>query len=511
MMFPLRFLRVVFVLMRGGLLGHLERTIPFPAWLSTIFRFLDWLLGRRVQRPGLALADALTDLGPAFIKFGQALSTRADLVGVEVASDLANLQDSLPPFPGQTARRIIAEELAAPFDTVFSDFQDTPVAAASIAQVHFATLTTGEAVAVKILRPHIRRKMMRDIQFFRSMARLMEFIAPQTRPLKLIHAVDQFEHLSDVELDLRLEGAAAVKLRENHAQDDGIYVPQIFWQATTERMLVLERVSGTRIDDREGLKAAGHDINAITRIAARSFFVQVFRDGYFHADMHPGNIFIRDDGQLVPIDFGIMGDLNLKDRLFLAQLLNAMLDRDYDKVAQLHADAGMIGGDVPISGFAQAIRAVAEPIMDKPMSSVSLGAVLGQIFGLARRYQVEVQPQYTLLQKTMVMAEGVGRQLNPEANMWPIARDLAEEWVQDQQGITAQLSALADKMLMVGMRLPEIIDKAETAFDQFVHQAEGNPVPPASKQPQSEFLAKIGQFALLGGIFVILLAILHKM
>ena len=354
-----------------------------------------------------------------------------------------------------------------------------------------ARLRDGEDVAVKILRPRIRQRMERDIRFFRAMARLMEFIAPQTRSLKLVHAVDQFAHISDVELDLRLEGAAAGKLRENHANDDGIYVPRIFWQATTEQMLVLERVVGTRIDDREGLMAAGHDIDAITRIAARCFFVQVFRDGYFHADMHPGNIFIRDDGVLVPIDFGIMGDLNLKDRLFLARLLNAMLDRDYDAVARLHADAGMIGKDVPIEGFAQAVRAVTEPIMDKPMASVSLGAVLGQIFGLARRFQVEVQPQFNLLQKTMVMAEGVGRQLNPEANMWPIARELAEDWAKDQQGLAAQISSLADKMLMVGLRLPEFLDKAETAFDALTH-------PPAP--PKRSDQGKTATYLLLGSI-----------
>ena len=501
MFFLFRFPRVVFVLMRGGLLGHIERTVALPGWLASFFRVGDWLVGRKTHRPGLALADALTDLGPAFIKLGQALSTRADLVGADVAADLASLQDSLPPFSGLRARRIITEELGLPVEDVFAEFDEAPVAAASIAQVHMARLADGSEVAVKILRPRIRQKMERDIRFFRAIAHLMEFIAPQTRALKLVHAVDQFAHLSDIELDLRLEGAAAGKLRDNHAQDEGIYVPQIYWQATTERMLVLERVSGTRIDDRDGLIAAGHNIDDITRIAARCFFVQVFRDGYFHADMHPGNIFIRDDGVLVPIDFGIMGDLNLKDRLFLARLMNALLDRDYDTVAHLHAEAGMIGADVPVDGFAQAIRAVTEPIMDKPMASVSLGAILGQIFGLARRYQVEVQPQYNLLQKTMVMAEGVGRQLNPDANMWPIARELAEDWAQEQQGLAAQISSLADKMLMVGLRLPEWLDKAETAFDHLT----------AAQPQQPEKKGQPGLYLLLGGIFVTLLFILHKL
>ena len=321
--------------------------------------------------------------------------------------------------------------------------------------------------------------MERDIKFFMSMARLIETIAPATKRLKLVHAVEQFAHYSDVELDLRLEGASAGKLRDNHAEDSGIYVPLIEWPLTTEFVLVIEKIVGTRIDDRQGLIAKGHDIDAITAIAAKAFFFQVFRDGFFHADMHPGNIFIRDDGVLVPIDFGIMGDLNLQDRLFLAQLLNAILDRDYDGVAKLHRDAGMIGADVPVEGFAQAIRAVTEPVMDQPMGEVSLGAILGQIFGLARRYQVEVQPQFTLLQKTMGMAEGVARQLNPDANMWPIARDLAADWAQDQNGLLTQISTIADKALAFSIRLPEFLDRAETILHQMeVQKPEKKPVSP---------------------------------
>jgi len=271
-------------------------------------------------------------------------------------------------------------------------------------------------------------------------------------------------------------------------------VPSIEWPLTTEEVLVMERVHGTRIDDRDGLIAKGHDIDAITAIAAKCFFFQVFRDGFFHADMHPGNIFIRDDGVLVPIDFGIMGDLSVKDRLFLAQLLNAILDRDYDAVAQLHRDAGMINPQVSVHGFAQAIRAVAEPVMDQPMGKVSLGAVLGQIFGLARRYDVEVQPQFTLLQKTMGMAEGVGRQLNPNANMWPIARDLASEWAEDQGGLLTQISTIADKALAFGMKLPDLLVHAETILNRF-------DAPPPPPKPDHTVLWVVVTGALAGVIF----------
>ena len=486
---------VAWHLSRGGIFGHLSGVLLLPPWLRRLMIILNRLIAtRNPERPGIALANALTALGPGFIKFGQALSTRSDLMGADVARDLATLQDQLPAFSGVAAKQILEREFDAPIDTVFSHFDETPVAAASIAQVHFATLLDGRDVAVKILRPGIRARMDRDIAFFGAIARLTEAVAPATKRLKLVEAVNQFAHYSDVELDLRLEGASASKLRDNHRDDDGIYVPSIEWPLTTEEVLVMERVYGTRIDDRDGLIAKGHDIDAITAIAAKCFFFQVFRDGFFHADMHPGNIFIRDDGVLVPIDFGIMGDLSVKDRLFLAQLLNAILDRDYDAVAQLHRDAGMINPQVSVHGFAQAIRAVAEPVMDQPMGKVSLGAVLGQIFGLARRYDVEVQPQFTLLQKTMGMAEGVGRQLNPNANMWPIARDLASEWAEDQGGLLTQISAIADKALAFGMKLPDLLDRAETILNRF-------DVPPPPPKPDHTVLWVVVTGALAGVIF----------
>ncbi|XDZ65545.1 2-polyprenylphenol 6-hydroxylase [Alphaproteobacteria bacterium LSUCC0684] len=500
MMIIFRLPVVLLVLARGGILGHLVRTGMLPGWLGGLFRSLDGVFSwGRKDRPGIALASALSRLGPGFIKFGQALSTRADLIGADTAADLATLQDRLPPFSSLLARKTIEQELGQPLSDVFNDFDDMPVAAASIAQVHFATLADGRDVAVKILRPGIRRRVEKDIRFFRAMARLVETLAPATRRLKLVHAVDQFAYLSDVELDLRLEGAAAGKLADNHHADEGIHIPWIEWKLTTERMLVMERIEGTRIDDREALIAAGHDIDAITRAAARCFFVQVFRDGYFHADMHPGNIFIRDDGVLVPIDFGIMGDLSLTDRLFLARLLNAMLDRNYSTVASLHAEAGMISPAVSREGFAQAVRAVTEPVMDKPMGEVSLGTVLGQIFGLARRFDISVQPQFTLLQKTMVMAEGVGRQLNPDANMWPLARDLAEDWARNQQSLTSQLSEIADKALLLGLRLPDLLDKAEKALDQFAATLPEAP----DARPPSNSSVPWGWIGIIAGIVIL--------
>ena len=498
----LRLFYTALVLLRGGVLGHLARATPLPGWLGGSLRGLDWLFARRSDRPGLALADALQRLGPGFIKLGQALSTRADLLGAASAADLAQLQDRLPPFSGRRARRMLEAELGRPLGEVFRDFDDEPVAAASIAQVHFATLENGERVAVKILRPSIRRRLERDIRFFRFCAWLVEAASPSLKSLKLVDAVDQFARLADIELDLRLEAAAAGKLAGNHADDEGIYVPRVEWGLTTERVLVMERVGGIRIDDRDALIAAGHDIEAITRCAARCFFVQVFRDGYFHADMHPGNIFVRGDGVLVPVDFGIMGHLSLPDRLFLVRLLNAMLDRDYDEVARLHADAGMIDPSTPVDGFAQAVRAVAEPIMDKPIGDVSLGALLGQIFGLARRFRVEVQPQFTLLQKTMVMAEGVGRQLNPDANMWPLAREFANEWIRDQSGLLERIGDIGDRLLAAGMRLPEFMDKVETALDRLSEAGKGEK--PPKRRGFAAWMAGMGALGAAAGVVVAL-------
>ena len=497
----LRLPYTAWVLLRGGVLGHLARAVPLPAWIGGTLRGADWLLARRNNRPGQALAEALQRLGPGFIKLGQALSTRADLLGAGPAADLALLQDRLPPFSGRRARRMIEAELGRPLEEVFSCFGDGAVAAASIAQVHIAQLPGGEEVAVKILRPGIRRRLERDIRFFRFCAWLVERLSPQLRRLKLVKAVDQFAQLADIELDLRLEAAAAGKLAGNHAPDRGIRVPRVEWALTTERVLVMERVEGIRIDDRDALIAAGHDIDAITRAAARCFFVQVFRDGYFHADMHPGNIFVRDDGTLVPVDFGIMGTLSMPDRLFLARLLNAMLDRDYSAVARLHAEAGMIDRTVSVESFALAVRAVTEPVMDKPIGEVSLGALLGQIFGLARRFQIEVQPQFNLLQKTMMMAEGVGRQLNPEANMWPLARELANEWVRDQAGLLDRAGEFGDRLLAAGFRLPELMDKAEAALDRLAGEAEVKTPPQRGPGAWVPGLVAVG--VAVGGVIVL--------
>ncbi len=448
---------------RAGVLGHVGKITLLPNWMQGCCLFLDRLVRSRTatKDAGGALTDALLRLGPGFVKFGQALSTRADLIGPEMSLSLSLLQDRLPAFHSSVAHQLVESETGAPLAETFSDFASEPVAAASIAQVHKARLFDGRQVAVKLLRPNIERRMRADTLLFFALANIMEWVAPGLRRLKLVTTVEQFVEISNVELDLRMEAAAAGRLADNLSKDEGIHVPWVDLERSTSRMLVIEWIEGIRIDDVAALRAAGHDIGQLTEEAANSFFNQVFRDGFFHADMHPGNIFIAPDGRLVPIDFGIMGHLDFADRLFLARLLMAMLDRDYDMVAKLHMNAGMLGEDVSLHRFAQSVRAVADPVMGKTIGDVSLGTVLGQIFQLSTRFEIEVQPQFNLLQKTMMMAEGVARQLNPSADMWSLSRPLAMQWMADQAGLTKRAETFLEDAMLMASRLPRLLNELE--------------------------------------------------
>ena len=448
---------------RAGVLGHVGKITLLPNWMQRCCLFLDRLVRSRTatKDAGSALADALLRLGPGFVKFGQALSTRADLIGPEMSLSLSLLQDRLPAFHSSVAHRLVESETGAPLAKTFSDFASEPVAAASIAQVHKARLCDGRQVAVKLLRPNIERRMRADTLLFFALANIMQWVAPGLRRLKLVTAVEQFVEISDIEIDLRMEAAAASRLADNLREDKEIHVPWVDLESSTSRMLVIEWIEGIRIDDVSALRAAGHDVGRLTESAANSFFNQVFRDGFFHADMHPGNIFIAPDGRLVPIDFGIMGHLDFTDRLFLARLLMAMLDRDYDMVAKLHMNAGMLGEDVSLHRFAQSVRAVADPVMGKTIGDVSLGTVLGQIFQLSTRFEIEVQPQFNLLQKTMMMAEGVARQLNPSADMWSLSRPLAMQWIADQASLAKRAETFLEDAMLVASRLPRLLKDLE--------------------------------------------------
>lgn len=380
-------------------------------------------------RPGQRLALAFEALGPSFIKLGQILSTRSDLIGEEVAADLALLRDNLPPFPAAEARAIVAEELGAPVATLYQRFDDVPVAAASIAQVHFAVTTEGQDVAVKVLRPGVAEAFARDLDLFFWLGEQIERLQPsyrRLRPLEVAATLAQSVHL---EMDLRYEAAAASELAENFRDDPYFHVPAVDWRRTARRVLTIQRIEGIPLDRRDQIIAAGHDVNLLLERAASAFFRQAFRDGFFHADLHPGNLFVAPDGAIVVIDFGIMGRLDRKTRDYLAEMLMGFLTRDYRRVAEVHFKAGYVPATKSVDAFTQACRSIGEPILEKPLNQISIARLLGQLFKITEQFDMAVQPQLLLLQKTMLVAEGVGRKLNPDVNLWETARPLIEDWM----------------------------------------------------------------------------------
>lgn len=458
----LRLLRIAWILARHDALFPLEQlgVAPGLVWLARRFA------SRRMSgRPGERLARACQQLGPSFIKLGQALSVRSDLVGEEIASDLTQLQDRLPAFAGSIARDIVVRELEQPIEALFRHFEDQPVAAASIAQVHFAITTEGEAVAVKVLRPSVEREISRDLDLMFWLAELVERTQPRLRRLRPLEVARTFEETVKIEMDFRMEAAAADELGQNFASDPGYRTPRIDWDRTARRVLTQERIEGVRIDDRVALLACGHDPSAVLQKSAETFFFQVFRDGFFHADMHGGNAFVTPDGTVVPIDFGIMGRLARKDRVYLAELLVAFLRGDYYKVAEVQWRAGYVPPDANVDVFAQACRSIGAPIFGKPTHEISLARVLGQLFQVARTFRMEVQPQLLLLQKTMLMAEGMGLALDRRVNIWELARPLIESWMRDAFGPEVRTAEAARDALAAARTLPSLIGSAATLIE----------------------------------------------
>ena len=409
------------------------------------------------MRPGERLTAALQSLGPSFIKLGQALSVRSDLVGEELADDLSALQDRLPPFPGDQAVATIEQEFGQPLTEIFSSFDETPVAAASIAQVHFATTQDGNDVAVKILRPGIEQAFAIDLDLLRWIAEKAERLVPATRRLRPMEVIETLAKTVAEEMDLRLEAAAGDELRANFEGDEAFRVPAMDWLRTGRRVLTLERFAGIPVDEVSALEQAGHDAEALVANMARSFFLQVFRDGFFHADLHPGNILVAEDGAIQALDFGIMGRIDKRTRLYLAEMLIGFLTADYAKVAAVHFRAGYVPATQSEEAFAQAARSIAEPIMGRPLKDISLARLLAQLFLVTERFHMPAQPHLLLLQKTMLVAEGVGRRLYPDTNMWELARPLIESWMEEAltpEARAAEAMAEAGKLLE---RLPDLL------------------------------------------------------
>lgn len=423
------------------------------------------LLARRKGegRPGERLARALEELGPGAIKLGQALAVRSDLIGEEAAADLTRLQDRLPPFPSDDARTAVSEELGRPVETLFRVFETEPVAAASIAQVHRAETLDGETVAVKILRPGIEARFERDLDLIYWLARLAERTVPYTRRLRPIAVAREFERWVRAEMDLRLEAASASELADQFpAGEEGFRVPTVHWRLSGRRVLTIDWVDGVRIDDIAALDRMGLDRRDLVARSARVFFLQVFRNGFFHADMHPGNMFVTEDGWLVPVDFGIMGRVDLKTRRTLADLLQGFLERDYAKVADVHFSAGWVPAHQDRDAFCQAVRAIGEPLHGLPLTKISLGRLLAQLFQVTERFDMETRPELLLLQKTMLVAEGVGRRLDPDVNMWLLARPLIEDWMWANRGPEARIKEAVAGTLETLERLPRLIARADT-------------------------------------------------
>ena len=449
-----RLTKILLVIFRFGLeeflLGH-ERVHVLRSLVRGIF---FW---RRLAEPrAVRLRRALEALGPIFVKFGQVLSTRRDLLPVDIADELARLQDRVPPFDSSIVLETLERVYGQPVERVFREFEREPVASASVAQVHLAVLHDGREAAVKVLRPGIRPVIERDIALLNTGASLVEALFAEGRRLKPREVVAEFEKTIHDELDLIREAANASQLRRNFLGSPLLLVPEVFWDYCYSEVMVMERMRGTPISQIEVLKAKGVDLKQLSRNGVEIFFTQVFRDGFFHADMHPGNIFVAEDGRYIALDFGIMGTLNDSDKSYLAQNFIAFFRRDYRRVAEAHVEAGWVPPGTRVDEFESAVRAVCEPIFDKPLKEISFGKVLLRLFQTSRRFNMEVQPQLVLLQKTLLNVEGLGRDLDPELDLWKTAKPYLETWMAEQVGWQGMMRQLREEAPMWAKMLPQI-------------------------------------------------------
>jgi ubiquinone biosynthesis protein len=392
------------------------------------------------------------------------LSTRRDMLPVDIADELAKLQDQVPPFPAELAVKEIERSLGKPLGELFRTFENDPVASASIAQVHIATLHDGREVAVKVLRPGVEKAIARDLELLDTGAGMVERLWTDGRRLKPREVVAEFARHLEEELDLMREAANASQLRRNFEGSPLLLVPGVYWDLCAERVMVMERMHGTPVSQVEILRGKGIDIPALARAGVEIFFTQVFRDGFFHADMHPGNILVADDGRYVALDFGIMGNLTELDKNYLAQNFLAFFNRDYRRVAQAHLDAGWVPPGTRVDAFEAAIRAVCEPIFARPLKEIYFGKLLLRLFQTSRRFNVEIQPQLVLLQKTLLNIEGLGRQLDPDLDLWRTAKPYLERWMAEQIGWRGFLRAIRNEAPFWAATLPQLPRLAHRAL-----------------------------------------------
>jgi ubiquinone biosynthesis protein len=466
----LRLLRIVTVAYRYGLdqiaLANLSH--PVLVWMVKVAA-----VGRRLRQPrGERLRLALESLGPLFVKFGQLLSTRRDLLPADIADELARLQDRVPPFDSQLAMREIERGLGRRIADVFSSFDPTPVASASIAQVHLGVMAqgayAGREVAIKVLRPGMLSVIDRDLQLMDAAAVMVERLWRDGRRLRPRDVVDEFRKTLHDELDLTREAANASQLRRNFADSPLLRIPEMVWDYCGENVLVMERMQGVPISQVDRLRAAGVDLKKLSRDGVEIFFTQVFRDGFFHADMHPGNIYVSidpaDRGRYIALDFGIVGTLTDTDRDYLARNFLAFFQRDYRRVATTHLESGWVPRGTRVDELESAIRAVCEPIFDRPLKDISFGQVLVRLFATSRRFNVEIQPQLLLLQKTLLNVEGLGRQLDPDLDLWKTAKPFLEAWIRREVGLRGLMERLRSELPQWSRLLPQIPRLAANAL-----------------------------------------------
>jgi ubiquinone biosynthesis protein len=458
----LRGIVIVWVALRYGLDELVLNSFQRP-WLSAIARVVSF--GRNLRAPrGQRLRMALEHLGPIFVKFGQVLSTRRDLLPADVADELARLQDRVPPFDSSVAIATIERAFRRPVDTIFASFEREPVASASIAQVHFATLIDKGGVlrdvAVKVLRPGMLPVIEKDLSLMRMMAGWLERLSADGRRLKPREVVAEFDKYLHDELDLVREAASAAQLRRNMDGLNLVLIPEMHWDYCHPDVIVMERMNGVPISQFERLKQAGVDIRQLARDGVTIFFTQVFRDGFFHADMHPGNIQVSIEpatfGRYISLDFGIIGTLTEHDKEYLAQNFTAFFRRDYKRVAQLHIESGWVPPGTRVDELEAAVRSVCEPYFDRPLKEISLGMLLMRLFQTSRRFQVEIQPQLVLLQKTLLNIEGLGRQLDPDLDLWHTAKPFLEKWMLEQVGPQKLIDELRDQAPRYAKLLPDL-------------------------------------------------------
>lgn len=451
---------------RTGAMAEVLDLMEAPPALRAAARILGWpfqwlgYAGDPAQPP---VVRAITALGPAYIKFGQLLSTRPDIVGPDLARQLTVLQDKLPEFPVEAARAAVEHELGVPLEQVFSRF-DPPVAAASLAQVHSAVLAeTGQAVAVKVLRPGIERAFLRDVDAFYLAASLIETLAPFARRLRPRAVIRHFEGVVQGELDLRMEASAAAEFRANTVDDPGFRVPAVIWPASGRRVMTLEWVEGIGLGQREALAATGIDLVLLSERVIQSFLTHALRDGFFHGDMHQGNLKLGPDGALVALDFGIMGRIDAYTRRVYAEILMGFLRKDYHRVAEVHFEAGYVPADRDLEAFAQALRSIGEPIFGQDATQISMARLLAHLFEVTERFGMETRTELILLQRTMVVVEGVARSLNPAMNIWETSRPVVTDYIAGALGPRAMLRDLADTLRVLtrfGPRLPAMAEAA---------------------------------------------------